>query len=181
VVAFPRRTLLARRSGLSSVERVYRTRDAIEVEELEGYDVTRRRVLFDEVMLVTRHKEVGWGFVLAMMALLTFTGFMTLVVGVVDPKSGVLTGLFFVLPFVVLVALRLILRVDIITVQGPRSRARIPFWFQKERANEVFRLVARLAREHQQRRARAQEKTAVSPEPGPPSGTPPPPPPVAPS
>jgi hypothetical protein len=167
---FPRRTLLARRNGLSSVERIYRTRDAVEVEELEGYDVTRRRVLFDEVILVSRHKEVGWAFVLVMLALLTFTGFMSLVVAIADAKSGVVSGLFFVLPVVVLVALRLILRLDVITVQGPRSRARIPFWFRKERANEVYRLVARLAREQQARRA--QDQGASRPDPAPPAGEP---------
>jgi len=154
-VAFPRRTFLARRTGLGSIERVYRTRDAIEVDELEGYDVTRRRVLFDEVFLVTHHQEVGWAFVFAMLGVLTVTGFMTAVVAVVDFKNGVAMGLLTVLPLVALVALRLILRLDIVTVHGPRSKARIPFWFRKDRAREVYRLVARLAREHQERRARA--------------------------
>ena len=45
MAAFSRRTFLARNNGLSAVERIYRTRDAIEVDELEGYDVSRRRVL----------------------------------------------------------------------------------------------------------------------------------------
>jgi hypothetical protein len=165
---FPRRTFVARRVGLSSVERVYRTRDAIEVDELEGYDVTRRRVLFDEVLLVTRHKEIGWAFVVAMLAFITFMGFMSLAIGIVDAGTGLGTALVFVLPFVVLLALRLVLQVDIVTVHSRRTRARIPFWFQKDRAREVFQLIVRLAREHQDRLAQAQP-AARPPRPEPPS------------
>jgi len=156
VAAFPRRTFLARRTGLGSVERFYRTRDAIEVDELEGYDVSRRRVLFDEVILVTHHREVGWAFVVTMLILLTFAGFFTMLIAVVDFKSGVVATLFLVLPALAALVLRLVLRVDVVTVQGPRTRARIPFWFHKDRAREVFRLVCRLTREHQDRRARTQ-------------------------
>ncbi len=54
-----RRTLLGRGSTLSSRLRVFRTPDAVEVDEIEGYDVTRRRVRFDEVLLVTYHRIVG--------------------------------------------------------------------------------------------------------------------------
>jgi hypothetical protein len=161
VATFPRRTFLARQAGLGSVERIYRTRDAIEVDELEGYDVTRRRVLFDEVLLVTRHQEVGWGFVVGMLVLLTILGFITMVIAIADFKSGVLAALLLVLPILAALVLRLALRVDVITVHGPRSKARIPFWFQKQRGGEVFRLICRLAREHQERRARAQRTVPV--------------------
>jgi hypothetical protein len=165
---FPRRTFVARRLGLSSVERIYRTRDGIEVDELEGYDVTRRRVLFDEVLLVTYHKEVGWAFVVTMLVLLTFISFFTLVAGAIDTGAGVGMTVFFILPLVVLLVLRLALRVDVVTVHSRRTRARIPFWFQKDRAREVFRLTARLAREHQDRFAKAQQ-AARPPAPEPPS------------
>jgi len=176
VAAFPRRTFLARRAGLGSVERIYRTRDAIEVDELEGYDVSRRRVLFDEVILVTHHREVGW----ALLILLTFVGFFTMVIAIADFKSGVAAALFLVLPILTALVLRLVLRVDVVTVHGPRTRARIPFWFQKERAREVFRLVGRLAREQQDRRARTQgarsgpppAPPAAGPSPGPPAEPP---------
>jgi len=51
--AGPRRTLVAVDRGLLSNTRVYRTADALEIDRVEGYDVTRRSVLFDEVLLVT--------------------------------------------------------------------------------------------------------------------------------
>jgi hypothetical protein len=163
----PRRAFLARRVGLSSVERVYRTRDAIEVDELEGYDVTRRRVLFDEVLLVTHHQEVGWPFVVGMLIVITLMGFVSLVTAAADPRTGLGLALFAVLPFVVLLVLRLALRVDVVTVHSRRTRARIPFWFQKDRAREVFRLITRLAQEHQDRLAQAQQ-TGRPPAPEPP-------------
>jgi hypothetical protein len=172
---FARRTFLARRVGLSSVERIYRTRDAIEVDELEGYDVTRRRVLFDEVLLVTLHKEVGWPFVVLLLVLLTFAGFFTLIAAAISAKAAVASTVLVILPLIALLVLRLALRVDIITVQSRRTRARIPFWFNKERAGEVFRLVTRLAREAQAKVTRAR---AAAPVPGvaPPSPPPAPPP-----
>jgi hypothetical protein len=174
VATLPRRTFLARRTGLGAVERFYRTRDAIEVDELEGYDVTRRRVLFDEVILATYHREVGWAFVVTMLILLTFVGFFTMIIAIADFKSGVVATVFFVLPILAALVLRLALRVDVVTVHGPRTRARIPFWFQKDRARAVFRLVCRLAREHQDRRA--QTRAARSPNAPPPAGAPPGPP-----
>jgi hypothetical protein len=171
VATFPRRTFLARRSGLNSLQRIYRTRDAIEVDELEGYDVTRRRVLFDEVILVSYHREVGWAFVLTMLALLAVAGFFTMLFAVVDASLGLGLAVFTVLPILAALFLRLGLRVDVVTVHGPRTRARIPFWFQKGRAREVFRLVCRLAREQQDRLARAQGARAAPP---PPPAVPPP-------
>ncbi len=150
------------------------------MDELEGYDVTRRRVLFDEVFLVTHHREVGWAFVVTMLDALTFVGFFTVIIAIVDFKYGVAPALFLVLPLRRPRGLRLVLRVDVVTVHGPRTRARIPFWFQKDRAREVFRLVARLAREHQDRRARTQgarsgpppAPPAAGPSPGPPAEPP---------
>ena len=163
MATFPQRTLLSRRGGLSSIDRIYRTRDAIEVDELEGTDVTRRRVLFDEVLLVTLHREFGWAFVVTMLVLLTFTVPMSLAFALADGGTGAGVALFIVLPPVVLLVVRFILRVDVVTVHGPRSRARIPFWFRKARAREVFGLVTRMAREHQDRRART---LGVPPNPG---------------
>jgi hypothetical protein len=105
-----------------------------------------------------------------MLGVLTFTGFGTVIIAIVDFKNGVAAALLTVLPFVALAALRLILRVDIVSVHGRRSKARIPFWFRKDRAREVFRLVSRLAREHQGRLARtprAAPPSEAPPSPGP--------------
>ena len=173
MATFPRRTFLSRRGGLSSFDTVYRTRDAIEVDELEGTDVSRRRVLFDEVLFVTLHQEFGWAFVVMILVILTITVPISLLAALADGTTGAILAFFTVLPFVALLVLRFAMRVDVVTVQGPRSRVQIPFWFRKARAREVFGIVTRMAREHQARRAKAQG-VAPTPEPPPrPEGAPP--------
>jgi len=173
VATFPRRAFLSRRGALSSIDTVYRTRDAIEVDELEGTDVTRRRVLFDEVLFVTLHQEFGWAFVVMLLVILTITVPISLIAALADGITGAIVAFFTVLPFVALLVLRFAMRVDVVTVQGPRSRVRIPFWFRKARAREVFANITRLAREHQERRARAQGIPATPETPPRPEGEPP--------
>jgi hypothetical protein len=151
-VAGPERILLGKVSSLSSRQRVFRTPDAIEVEEAEGYDLTRRRVWFDEVLLVTYHREVGWAFVLAMLVFSGLFGFPGLLILATNPSAGV--GVYFaivVLPFVVALVLRLVLRLEVVTVYGRRTKAQMHFWFGKARARQVYQQVTRLARERQQR------------------------------
>ena len=58
-----RRTFLGGRRGALSDVRVYRVADALEVDEGEGFFVRRRRILFDEIQLVTYHRPFGWLFV----------------------------------------------------------------------------------------------------------------------
>ncbi|MEA2327027.1 MAG: hypothetical protein QOE68_1986, partial [Thermoanaerobaculia bacterium] len=61
-----KRTLLGRNAGVMLREAVYETADAIESESREGYDVTRKRVFFEEVLLVTIHREMGALYVITM-------------------------------------------------------------------------------------------------------------------
>lgn len=147
-----RRTLLGRRTTVSSQWKVYRSPDAIETEELEGYDVVRKRVLLDEVLLVTLHRTIGWPFVVTMVVLVLLCALITLGVAAVDRTVGLAVGAALVLPLLVLLVLRLVLGVEVVTVFGKRTKAEIHFWFRKRRAREVFSLVCRLARERQQAR-----------------------------
>ena len=58
------RERLGRRAGFSHREYVYRASDSFEIDEIEGYEVTRKRVFFDDVLLVTHHSFVPWGSVI---------------------------------------------------------------------------------------------------------------------
>ena len=153
-MAPPRRTPLGTHTGLSHVRRVYRTADAIEVDEIEGTDVTRRRVLLDEVLLVTLHRTYGLAFILTMIVLLTMFGFLSGMILLADRTAGLVSLALTVAPPLAALGLRLALGVDVVTVFGRRTKAEIPFWFRKGRGREVFRLVCRLARERQERAAR---------------------------
>ncbi len=151
-MATAERILLGKVSSLSSRQKVFRTADAVEVQETEGYDLTRRRVWFDEVLLVTYHREVGAAFVVTMLAFGSIFGLPGLIMLVTERSLAV--AVYFavaVLPFVLALALRLALRLDVVTVYGRRTKARVHFWFGKAKARQVYQQVTRLARERQPR------------------------------
>jgi hypothetical protein len=146
-----RRILLGKNAGLSSRQKIYRTPEYVETEEAEGYDVTRRRVWLDEVLLVTYHQEVGWAFVAVMLVMMTFFGFLGLLLMLADRwwSIGFLAVGF--LPFAAALVLRLVYKVDVVTVYGRRTKAELQFWFRKARARQVHQQITRLVRERQQK------------------------------
>jgi hypothetical protein len=151
--ARPRRTPLGGERGLLSNVSVYRTAEALEVDELEGYDVTRRSVLLDEVLVVTYHRTLGWRLLAGSAVAVTVVGVVSALVAIQSPAAAAVTFALFGLPFLVAAALRLALRKDVVTVYGVRGKTKMAFWFRKQRAREVFALVCRLARERQGRPA----------------------------
>jgi hypothetical protein len=148
------RVLLGKRSSLSMRQRIYGLPDFLEVEELEGYDVTRRRVLLDEVLLVTYHQVFGWAFLAAMAALLTIFGFLSALIAIANVSGGLFVFALTGLPAAMALVLRLALRLDVVTVFGKRTKAEIHFWFRKSRARQVYREVCRRAKDRQDSLAR---------------------------
>lgn len=165
----PRRTLLGTLSGATSVNRVYRTADAIEVDEIEGTDVTRRRVLLEEVLLVTHHREYGTAFVVTTAAIATVFGGLGALLAAMDPTAGLVMFGLAGLPALLALAWRLALRLDVVTVYGRRTKASLRFSLRKARGREVYLLVCRLARDRQERlaRQRARARPPVPPPPVP--------------
>src|SRR5688572_33510825 len=53
------RKLLARTNSIATRQRVYRVPDGLEVDWMDTFEVRRRRVLFDEVLLITYHRRYG--------------------------------------------------------------------------------------------------------------------------
>src|SRR4029450_14166374 len=62
----PVRTLMGTWTDLGTWQRVYETRESIEVDESNGLTGTRHRVFYDEVLLVTYHTYVGWALAVLM-------------------------------------------------------------------------------------------------------------------
>jgi len=153
VVSQVRRYLIGKRNGVSSRQRIYQTADAIEVDELEGYDVTRRRVYFDDIVLVTYHQFLGWPFLVLMGFLLAVSALFTLVAFEGGWVPGLVVFSISALPCLIAIILRLVLRMDAVTVYGKRTRAQIPFWFRKQQARQLYRQIGGLAQEHQDRLA----------------------------
>jgi len=131
-----KRKLLGRNAGVMLRETVYETADAIESEAREGYEVTRKRVLFEEVLLVTIHREVGTLYLVAMAAAsvifagIAFLGRRELAVAI---PFGILA-----LPFLIGGVFRLVLKLDYVCVFGRRSKAVMRFSLRKRRAREVY-------------------------------------------
>lgn len=169
------RERIGRRAAFSHREYVYRTRDSFEIDEVEGYEVTRKRVFFDDVLLVTHHSFVPWANVVVALLLALLLGLSSW--GLLSLSRAWAFG-FLALgtaPFLLYAILLLSLGADAVTIQGKRTTARMHFGLRKGRAREVFRLAGRLARDRQLRLARelAAKSRAASPAPAPPSGPPP--------
>ncbi len=128
-------------------EAIFETADAIEVESREGYEVTRKRVLYEEVLLVTIHRAVGIPYVISLGLFAIIFGTVALI-GFREPVVFITFGLL-ALPFVTACVVRLILKVDIVSVFGRRSKAVMRFAIRKRRAREVYGRICSRASEVQ--------------------------------
>jgi hypothetical protein len=161
-----KRHYLGKASGAGARMRVYQTRDAIEVDELDGYDVVRKRVFYDDVVLVTQHQFMGWPTVVGTAFLALVLGALSLALSLDQPwmvRLGILAVT--TLPFLVAVVLRIAFRVDAVTVYGRRTRAQIHFAFRKERARRTFNQICRAVKETPDRIAREASRPAALPRP----------------
>lgn len=134
----PPRKYLGSRSTLVSREKVWQTADAFDVVSSQSYEIVQRSVLFEDVRLVTYHREYGKAFVLVMGMLSALMLGIAFLIGVAGSWTG--AGIMAVCsaPFVIPFALRLYFRLDVITIFGRRSRASIQFPFRKARARELY-------------------------------------------
>ena len=134
-----RRTQLGREYRLAGRSYVFLTADAVEVDDLDGFDVVRTRVLLDDVMQLTLHKRPPWG--LFWTGLLGLAFFASL--AAVSPLSG--RGWLYLVPaFVAMLGallLRVVFGVHYVTVFGRRSKARMAFYMRGRKARAVFDLL----------------------------------------
>lgn len=135
-----KRKLLGKSRRFGSRAAVYQTDDGLDLEINEQYDVVQRRVLFDDVMMVTIHRQLGalHLFGTGFLALL-FIGLALLVLSRnIDAwPAAVILGIFGA-PALLSFLVRLFLGLDVITVFGRRSKATIHFAVRKRRAREVY-------------------------------------------
>lgn len=134
---------------------VYLLPDVLEIDQLDGYDVTRRRVFLNEVQLVTLHRQRRWAAALIFCALGATTLFPILMVQFTIKLSSdaqwpmmigcaVMSG-FFLLPSLWLLSIP----VRILTVMGPRTKAVMRFSAITKRADRVRDEVLAAIRAHQ--------------------------------
>jgi hypothetical protein len=133
------RKQIGRNTGAMTRELIFETADAIEVESREGYEVSRKRVLYEEVLLVTFHRALGTPYVVTMaIATLLFGGLaLIFLLSSHEPAFAMVFGIV-ALPFLIALVVRLALKVDFVTVFGRRSKAVIRFTLRKRRARELY-------------------------------------------
>jgi hypothetical protein len=142
-----RRTALGRGTGFGFRTYTFLTADAVEMDEVDGFNVVRSRVLLDDVLVVMVHKRPPYGRVLAMLFLLLFV-----VLGIALLREGgrILVMLVPVLLLLLLlVVASLFLGVTYVDVLGRRSRARMAWSWRAGKAREAFELVLARAKERQ--------------------------------
>ncbi len=131
------------------------TEEAIEVDEVEGVEVTRRRVLLDDVLAVTLHRQRQVGLLVAtgLIALAAAGLALALLLdgpGTPAAPAAVIFGMFG-LPALVVFVVHLAVGVQHVSVYGRRSRARVSFLLRHGRARELRDLICRAVRDRQSR------------------------------
>jgi hypothetical protein len=171
-------TVLARKrigrwNDVASRQIVYQTGEALEVDEIDHFEIIRKRVYFDDVLLVTMHSQVGVGFVITMGIFFVLLLSIAAVFQSANVPYAAAGFAVTSLPFLVAVLARLILRQEVITVYGRRSKAAMKFTFRKTFAHEKFNEICSLVNQSQERVAA--EARAMEPPPQQPSEIPMPP------
>jgi hypothetical protein len=138
---------LGRRTFFSHREYVYQAQDCFELDEIQNYEVTRKRVFFDDVLLVTLHRFIPWLSVVAALLLFVFLGLFSLAVGQAGRVGGIIMFALTALPALVYAVLVIVFRGSAVTIHGRRTRARMDFGLRSSRARNVYRLACRLVRD----------------------------------
>lgn len=146
------RMLLRRSRTLVGSDAAYLLPDGLEVDSSQNYEITRRRVFFDDVQFITLHRERGAAFlILNGLVGAFFLGLAILIVSL-SFKSwpGALVPFTIgIIPFSAFLV-RLALGRDVVTVFGRRSKAAIRFNpFQATRARMVYGQVCAAVRRGQ--------------------------------
>lgn len=162
-MAKPKRKRIGRWSDLVTRHVVYRTPEGLEIDDLDHLRIQRTRVLFEDVLLVTRHNTRGVGFIVGM----TLFGAALFGIGIaIRELAGIITFGILAAPFLLMALLRTIFGIEVLTVFGKRSRARMRFAFRRAYAARLFAELTDAVREAQERLAaeiRANEPPAPPP------------------
>lgn len=152
------RTKLCSSRTLVGSDTAFLTYDGIDLDQSVNYEVVRRRVFFDDVQLVTLHRERGLLFMVLTGAWgLLWTAIAIFIVAI-DANTWEVALFFLILgaPAVIGFLLRLALGREVVTIFGRRSKAALRFGvFRKQRARDVYGQVCAAVRRAQGRAARA--------------------------
>ena len=145
------RRLVARENNYGGQTRVYRTPEGLEIDEAEDDRILRKRLFWDEVLLVTLHKAGDVPFIVIAIAGIGTLALIVLGIGAaLGTRTGVGLSLVTWVPLAVYTVLRMVRGVPTVSVYGRRTAARLPFPLRPERAREVFNEMSSAARRRQE-------------------------------
>jgi uncharacterized integral membrane protein len=168
----PARKFLGRSNTAASRTSVYQAADGFDVESREQYEVVQRRVLYDDILFVTYHREKGVLFlVLTGLYSLLFIAITLAIlsVNVNNWPAALIIGAV-ALPGILAFLSRLLFGVDVITIFGRRSKAAMRFAFRKKHARNLYGQICAAVRTAQRVHtpvAAVQESASVDMGPGP--------------
>lgn len=172
------RTLLNRSRTFTGSDTTFLSGDSIEIDQSVNYEVVRQRVFFDDVELVTLHRERGIAFIIVTAAWGVLWTAMAIFLTAINVDTWPVALPLFLIGFPAIVAclIRLAIGRDVVTVFGRRTKAALRFGvFRKRRARDVYGQICAAVRRAQSR-ARADVNRAESAAPPLPPDVPLPPP-----
>lgn len=165
---YPRR-YLGRAQSLAERVRTYWTDEALEVDQVDNYEIRRRRVFFDEILLVTLHTTRG--FLLSILPL--FMGLLFAALALAASAEPAASTVFWIAAaaFIAFAVGAALVPIWVVTVYGKRTRARMHFRLRQAKARAIYADICRAAAEAQN--ALARRLAADAPEPPSPPTLPP--------
>jgi hypothetical protein len=160
------RKLIGKSSSFMGREAVWQMSEGFEIQSKERFEVERKRVLFEEILFVTYHRTYGavYLIVTGVFALLFFMiAFVIVAAAGFDAWPFGLAFALIGLPALIAFMLRLMFRLDVITVFGKRTKASIRFRLRKKRAREVYAQITSTVRVAQERMRREIAREVVEP------------------
>jgi len=157
---------VAKQGNYGGQTRVYRTPEGLEIDEMEDDKILRKRLFWDEVLLVTLHKAGDIPFIVLAVAGIGTMALIVLAIGAAaGTRTGVALSLVTWVPLAVYTGLRIARGVPTVCVYGRRTSARLPFPLRPERAREVFAEMCSAARRRQDAARIALSRKAAPPPP----------------
>jgi hypothetical protein len=144
------RRLLGSRGNLGGQTRVYRTQDGLEIDDAEDERIFRKRVFWDEVLMVTLHHGRDIPFVVFAVIGAGFLAMFSFLFGAaVTVAAGVVMSLITWVPLLLYTVVRVVQGVPTVSVYGRRTMARLTFPLRPGRAREVYAEISGAARRRQ--------------------------------
>jgi hypothetical protein len=157
------RRLLGSKGSLGGQTRVYRTPDGLEIDEAEDDRIFRKRLFWDEVLMVTLHHARDLPFAVFALIGVGFLALISLGVGAAALAAGIVMSLLTWVPLLAYTVVRLVQGDATVSVYGRRTVARLSFPLRKGRAREVYAEISAAARRRQDAARLAAARRTASP------------------